>query len=49
MNFVTTDVTNDNGKCTPGYQVPSAFSWGDNGEIQLKGYWMSKYQLSSTP
>lgn len=49
VNFVTTDVTNDNGKCTPGYQVPSAFSWGDNGEIQLKGYWMSKYQLSNTP
>lgn len=30
-----------------GYQIPEAFSWGDNGEVQLTGYWMSKYQLSN--
>lgn len=29
-----------------GYQIPEAFTWGDNGEKQLTGYWMSKYQLS---
>lgn len=33
----------DNG----GYKIPEAFSWGDNNEVQLKGYWMSKYQLSN--
>ncbi len=44
VSFITTDITNDN--CTPNYQVPEAFTWGDNGEIQLKGYWISKYQLS---
>ena len=45
VNFITTDITNEN--CTKNYQVPEAFTWGDNGEIQLKGYWMSKYQLSN--
>lgn len=35
-----------NGKTTTGYQVPDAFTWGDNGEVQIKGYWMSKYQLN---
>ena len=44
VNFITTDITNDN--CSTGYKVPEAFTWGDNGEIQLTGYWMSKYQLS---
>ena len=44
VNFITTDITNDN--CTTGYKVPEAFTWGDNGEVQLKGYWMTKYQLS---
>lgn len=44
VNFITTDITNEN--CTNGYEVPEAFTWGDNGEIQIKGYWMSKYQLS---
>lgn len=44
VNFITTDITNEN--ATTGYQVPEAFTWGDNGEVQLKGYWMSKYQLS---
>ena len=32
-----------------GYQIPEAFSWGDNNEKQLTGYWMSKYQLSTEP
>lgn len=32
---------------TPGYKIPEAFTWGDNGEIQLTGYWISKYQLSN--
>lgn len=44
ISFITTDITNQN--CTTGYKVPEAFSWGENGEVQLKGYWMSKYQLS---
>ena len=44
VNFITTDITNDN--CSAGYKVPEAFTWGDNGEVQLTGYWMSKYQLS---
>ena len=44
VNFITTDITNDN--CSTGYKVPEAFTWGDNGEKQLTGYWMSKYQLS---
>ena len=44
VNFITTDITNDN--CSTGYKVPEAFTWGDNGEVQLTGYWMSKYQLS---
>ena len=44
VNFITTETTNDN--CTKGYQVPEAFTWGDEGEKQIKGYWMSKYQLS---
>ena len=30
-----------------GYKIPEAFTWGDNGEKQLSGYWMSKYQLST--
>ena len=34
-------------KTQPGYKIPEAFTWGDNGEVQLKGYWMSKYQLSN--
>ena len=34
------------GATESGYIVPEAFSWGDNNEIQLKGYWMSKYQIS---
>ncbi len=29
-----------------GYQIPEAFTWGDNNEKQLTGYWISKYQLS---
>ena len=33
-------------KTDEGYQIPEAFTWGDNGEKQLTGYWMSKYQLS---
>lgn len=32
---------------TPGYKIPEAFTWGDNGETQLTGYWISKYQLSN--
>lgn len=44
VNFITTDITNDN--CSTGYKVPEAFTWGDNGEKQLTGYWMSKYQLN---
>ena len=44
VNFIITDITNDN--CSTGYKVPEAFTWGDNGEKQLTGYWMSKYQLS---
>ena len=31
----------------PGYQIPEAFAWGDDGKTQLKGYWMTKYQISS--
>lgn len=30
-----------------GYRIPEAFSWGDNNEVPLKGYWISKYQLSN--
>ena len=45
VNFVTPDITNSN--CTTGYKVPEAFTWGDSGEKQLKGYWMSKYQLNN--
>ena len=30
-----------------GYQIPEAFIWGDNNEVQLPGYWMSKYQISN--
>ena len=30
-----------------GYQIPEAFTWGDNNEKQLTGYWISKYQLSN--
>lgn len=45
VNFITIDITNEN--TTTGYQVPEAFTWGDNGEVQLKGYWMSKYQLNN--
>ncbi len=30
-----------------GYKIPEAFTWGDSGEVQLTGYWMSKYQLSN--
>ncbi len=44
VSFITTDITNDN--CSTGYKVPEAFTWGDNGEKQLTGYWLSKYQLS---
>lgn len=51
INFIGPDVTNGNGKCTPGYQVPEAFWWDNNnngiedeGE-QLTGYWITKYQL----
>lgn len=44
VNFITTNITNANS--TPGYKVPEAFTWGDNGEKELTGYWMSKYQLS---
>ena len=44
VNFITKDITNDN--CTIGYKVPEAFTWGDNGEKQITGYWMSKYLLS---
>lgn len=33
-------------KTTTGYAIPEAFSWGDNLEHQLTGYWISKYQLS---
>ena len=38
--FVTTDITNEN--CTTGYKVPEAFTF--NGK-ELRGYWISKYQL----
>ncbi len=31
----------------PGYQIPEAFTWGDNGNIQIKGYWMTKHQISN--
>ena len=32
-----------------GYQIPEAFTWqkDDGTEVQIKGYWMSKYQLSN--
>ena len=30
-----------------GYKIPEAFSWGDSNEVPLKGYWISKYQLSN--
>ena len=32
---------------TDGYKIPEAFTWGDNNEKQLPGYWMAKYQLTS--
>ena len=44
VSFITVDITNDN--CTKGYKVPEAFTWGESGEKQLTGYWISKYQLS---
>lgn len=44
INFITTNITNENS--TIGYKVPEAFTWGDEGEKQLTGYWMSKYQLN---
>ena len=38
------------GATESGYQVPEAFYWGDNEDYTkntpIKGYWMSKYQLS---
>ena len=34
------------GATEAGWEVPEAFTWGDNNEVQLKGYWMSKYQIS---
>ena len=51
VNFITTEITNSN--CTAGYKVPEAFWWDNNSDgvqdegEQLKGYWISKYQLSS--
>ena len=51
VNFITTSTTNSN--CTPGYAVPEAFWWDNNGNgtqdegEQLTGYWMTKYQLNS--
>ena len=35
-------------KVESGYQIPESFTWGDTDEnkVQLKGYWISKYQLS---
>ena len=38
VRFVTTEITNEN--CTPGYQVPEAFTF--NGQ-ELSGYWAMKY------
>ena len=35
-----------NTETAPGYAIPEAFSWGDNLETQLTGYWITKYQLS---
>ena len=29
-----------------GYQLPDAFTWGDNDVTEISGYWISKYQLS---
>ena len=29
-----------------GYQLPEAFTWGDNDATEISGYWISKYQLS---
>ena len=29
-----------------GYKIPEAFTWGDNGKTQLKGYWATKYQVT---
>ncbi len=51
VNFITTDITEEN--CTPGYQVPEAFWWDNNGNgekeegEQLTGYWITKYQLNT--
>ena len=51
VNFITTDIINNN--CTAGYKVPEAFWWDNNGDDiqdegeQLKGYWISKYQIST--
>ena len=30
-----------------GYKIPEAFTWGDSNQVQLPGYWMSKYQISN--
>ncbi len=41
-------------KTTPGYQIPEAFWWDKNNDgvqtddEQLKGYWISKYELSNS-
>ena len=34
-----------------GYQIPEAFTWGDSEEnlVQLRGYWITKYQLDNIP
>lgn len=47
VNFITKDITNNN--CTTGYKVPEAFTWGDGdgNDVELSGYWISKYQLKN--
>ena len=40
-------ISGTGGATESGYQVPEAFTWGDNNQVQLPGYWMSKYQLSN--
>ena len=49
-NYINADdnkVTNWETLQKRGYQLPEAFTWGDNNQVQLPGYWMSKYQLSN--
>ncbi len=52
INFIGTNITKANNNISPGYQIPEAFWWDNNGNgteeegEQLSGYWITKYQLN---